>query len=129
MFGPGVSTMPSETRAKPSREDRWGMGDSRLGDTGLLARILSRCHFVLGVVVGRIFHGMSAGLTSMPRCHRPACPGDPVLTDGIYEATHQTRLAVYKSAINCDDSKPLMRLVPIVGGPGIDMQRQRQQHR
>src|SRR5258708_27895756 len=25
MFGPGVSTMPSETRAKPSREVRWGI--------------------------------------------------------------------------------------------------------
>src|SRR5947209_15229412 len=25
MFGPGVSTMPNETRAKPSRAGRWGM--------------------------------------------------------------------------------------------------------
>src|ERR1700738_3660563 len=29
MFGPGVSTMPSESRAKPSSEERWGMGETR----------------------------------------------------------------------------------------------------
>ena len=29
MFGPGVSTMPNETRAKPSSEVRWGMAGTR----------------------------------------------------------------------------------------------------
>jgi hypothetical protein len=29
MFGPGVSTMPNEIKAKPSKAERWGMADSR----------------------------------------------------------------------------------------------------
>ncbi len=31
MFGPGVSTTPSEIRAKPSSVAMWGMVDSREG--------------------------------------------------------------------------------------------------
>src|SRR6267378_3643609 len=38
MFGPGVSTMPSESRAKPSSEERWGMRETRGGMRVVSAR-------------------------------------------------------------------------------------------
>src|ERR1700676_3371968 len=47
--------MPKEMSAKPSREVRWGMADSREGDVRCLTRNRLRCHFVNGIVVGRIF--------------------------------------------------------------------------
>ena len=45
MFGPGVSTMPSETRAKPIREVKWGMAGLAGVIDALLARVWPRCHF------------------------------------------------------------------------------------
>ncbi len=38
MFGPGVSTMPSETSAKPSRAEMWGMRGLAEGCAHVLAR-------------------------------------------------------------------------------------------
>src|ERR1700682_5000093 len=46
MFGPGVSTMPNETRAKPSRAERWGIFVLAGGVHVFLTRGTPRCHFV-----------------------------------------------------------------------------------
>src|ERR1700729_3704930 len=83
MFGPGVSTMPNEIRAKPSREVRWGMVDSRAGSP-FVARADPRSYFVDRADVGRIFPKeklrrawINAALNAprpncQPPAHRPA---------------------------------------------------------
>ena len=55
----------SETRPKPSREARWGMGGLVGGKcAGFLARMRSRRHFVNRVAVGRIFKGWSVSINT-----------------------------------------------------------------
>src|ERR1700704_5901827 len=81
MFGPGVSTMPSETRAKPSREVRWGTGRTRgenlrissARNIAMSFRKLHREQFIRGgCALPRIFHERVRRLLSAPS---PACGG------------------------------------------------------
>src|SRR6266567_811610 len=81
MFGPGVSTMPSETRAKPSREVRWGTGRTRrrnlrvssARNIAMSFRKLHREQFIRGGgALPRIFQGRVGRLLSAPS---PACGG------------------------------------------------------
>src|SRR6267154_5642523 len=81
MFGPGVSTMPSETRAKPSREVRWGTGRTRRRNLRISSarniamsfRKLHREQFIRGGgALPRIFQERVRRLLSAPS---PACGG------------------------------------------------------
>src|ERR1700738_2175480 len=46
MFGPGVSTMPNETRAKPSKAERWGIFGLAGAVHVFLTCTTPQCHFV-----------------------------------------------------------------------------------
>src|ERR1700726_3875742 len=77
MFGPGVSTRPSEIKAKANREEAWGIvGLAGRADAGFLTCAAPRCHVEDGMDDGRKFQ-CSASATTVSSL-APALRGERV---------------------------------------------------
>src|ERR1700731_1057822 len=114
MFGPGVSTMPNETRAKPSSEERWGMG-----------------RLVSGVVLYTA-HEITTPFRKWPDCwsnvsggqscpHCPVKPGDDGRLSGrssvFFERPDRARINVQRAAERNSQLGIRRNAVGVVHGP------------